>query len=106
MDLGGGNSNQWSDLESWILNGSVSEGAPVPRPERAGLPTDSPQQRKKVSSAFITEMMNQFRDHMASLDPQGDPKTYPIVWEIRKELDASFEAVLVAIENIEFSDDL
>ncbi len=106
MELGGGNSNQWSDLENWILNGSVPQGAPMPRAERAGLPTDSPQQRKEVGSAFFAEMMSQFRDHMASLDPQGDPKTYPLVWEIRKELDASFEAVLAAIQSIEFSDDL
>jgi hypothetical protein len=106
MELGGGNSNQWSDLENWILNGSVPQGAPMPRAERAGMPTDLPQRRKEVSSAFITEMMSQFRNHMASLDPQGDPKTYPIVWEIRKELDVSFEAVLAAIESIEFSEDL
>jgi len=106
MELGGGNSNQWSDLENWILNGNVPQGAPMPRAERAGLPTDSPQQRKEVSSAYVTDMMDKFRSRMAALDPHVDPRTYPIVWEIRKELDASFEAVLAAIRSIEVSDDL
>jgi hypothetical protein len=106
MQLGGGDSNNWADLENWILNGSVPQGAPMPRAERAGLPTDSPQQRKEVSLAYVTDMMEGFRGRMAALDPHVDPRSYPIVWEIRRELEASYESVLAAIRNVEIPGDL
>jgi hypothetical protein len=51
-------------------------------------------------------MAAKFRERMASLDPHVDPRTYPIVWEIRDELNASFEEVLDAIRKMEAPDDL
>ena len=106
MELGGGDQDQWPDLENWVLNGSVKQGAPTPRPERAGGANDAPNSRKDVSIAYITEMSDKFEARMAALDPHVDPRTYPIVWEIRDAMRASFAAVLSAIRNVEASDDL
>ena len=106
MELGGGDQDQWPDLENWVLNGSVKQGAPTPRPERAGGANDAPNSRKDVSIAYITEMSDKFEARMAALDPHVDPRTYPIVWEIRGAMRASFADVLSAIRNVEASDDL
>lgn len=106
MQLGGGDQDQWPDLENWILNGSVQQGSPTPRPERAGGSTDSPTIRKEASIAYVNEMAEKFRERMAKLDPHVDPSSYPIIWEIRDELSASFEEVLSAIRNIEAPDEL
>ena len=106
MELGGGNQDQWHDLENWILGGRVPQGAPVPKPERAGLPTDSPEGRKAACLAYVQEMESKFQSRMAALDPHVDPRTYPIVWEIRNELAASFQEVLAAIRNVEDSSDI
>lgn len=106
MSLGGGNQDQWPDLENWILSGVVAQGSPVPKPERAGSVSDTPQVRKDISIAYVTEMAEKFEQRMQSLDPHVDPRTYPIVWEIRDELAASFNDVLAAIRNVEASDDL
>jgi hypothetical protein len=106
MALGGGNQDQWPDLENWILSGSVAQGSPLPKPDRAGSTSDSPQVRKETSLAYVTEMAEKFAERMQSLDSHVDPRTYPIVWEIRDELAASFNDVLAAIRNVEASDDL
>lgn len=106
MELGGGNQDQWPDLENWILNGSMKQGAPTPRPERAGSANDSPNSRKDASVAYVTEMHDKFKSRMAALDPHVDPRTYPIIWEIRDAMEASFEEVLAFIRNVEASDDL
>jgi hypothetical protein len=106
MELGGGNQDQWPDLENWILNGSTQQGAPTPKPERAGSVNDSAAARKEACVKYVTEMADKFKARMSALDPHVDPRTYPIVWEIRDELAASFEDVLAAIRNAEASDDL
>ncbi len=105
MELGGGQ-DQWSDLENWILNGSTQTGAPAPRPDRAGSPSDSASARRDACLSYVGDMAAKFRERMASLDPHVDPRTYPIVWEIRDELNASFEEVLDAIRKMEAPDDL
>jgi hypothetical protein len=106
MELGGGNQDQWPDLENWILSGSTQQGAPTPRPERSGSSTDAPDSRKEISIAYVTEMSDKFEARMAALDPHVDPRTYPIVWEIRDEMRSSFAEVLSAIRNVEASEDL
>ena len=106
MQLGGGDQQQWAELENWILNGSTQPGAPRPRPESAGGANDSPNSRKEVSIAHVTEMSDKFEARMAALDPHVDPRTYPIVWEIRDAMRDSFADVLSAIRDVEQSDDL
>lgn len=106
MQLGGGDQQQWADLENWILIGGTQPGAPTPRPERAGSSSDSPNTRKEVSTAYLTEMSDKFEARMTGLDAHVDPRTYPIVWEIRDAMRASFADVLSAIRNVEASDDL
>lgn len=104
MELGGGNQNQWPDLENWILNGNAKQGAPPPRPERAGGASDAPNIRKKVSITYVTEMSDRFEQRMAALDPRDDPRTYPGIWEIRDAMRASFADLLSALRNIEASE--
>lgn len=106
MELGGGNQDSWADLENWILNGNTQTGAPMPRTDRAGSPTDSATARREACLAYVGDMAAKFRERMANLDPHVDPRTYPIVWEIREELNASYEEVMSAIRKIEASDDL
>lgn len=106
MELGGGNQDQWHDLENWVLSGHLPQGAPVPRPERAGATTDSPSARKEACLAYLAEMESKFKARMAALDPHVDPRTYPIVWEIRTEMAASFQEVMAAIRNVEATNEL
>jgi hypothetical protein len=106
MELGGGNQDQWHDLENWILSGSVPQGAPLPKAERAGLASDSPSARKEASLNYVLEMESKFKTRLASLDPHVDPRTYPIIWEIRAEMAASFQEALAAIRNVEATNEL
>lgn len=106
IELGGGNQDQWMDLETWVLDGASKQGAPRPRPERAGSESDTANVRRDKSLAYVEEMAQKFRERMANLDPHVDPRTYPITWELRDEMNASFEDVLAAIRKIEASDDL
>lgn len=106
MELGGGNQDQWPDLENWILAGSVKQGSPLPKPERAGSGSDAPNTRKDASIAYVTELAEKFEARMSALDPHVDPRTYPIVWEIRDAMRSTYADVLAAIRNVEASDDL
>jgi hypothetical protein len=104
IELGGSNTDNWPDLKDWILNGKVQEGGPTPRPERAGRASDAPSIRRSVSIAYVTEMLHRFELRLAALGRHVDPSTYPIVWQIKDAMRASFSDVLSAIRDSEASD--
>ncbi len=96
VELGGGDNDDWVALNNWIRKGQVESGAEMPREDRAGLPTQTEDERRAACVAYINQMRDEFEERV-QVDPHKDPNTYPIVWEIRDELRTSFDKVLEAV---------
>jgi hypothetical protein len=56
--------------------------------------------RKAKALNFLREELDDFQDEMAKLDQFASSRTYPLVWEIRTELEQSLVDVIQIIDSI------
>jgi hypothetical protein len=105
LDLGGSRGT-WEDLSLWILEGKVQQGAPLPRADRAGTQAMSAQERQDLCADYLDDLLTKFRDKMSGLDAHADSRTYPISWELRKEIEYALDAGIRAVRSIEPEEEL
>jgi hypothetical protein len=87
-------------LSNWIQSGSLEPDQPIPDSERAGSEGDDMSVRKERSVKFLMEELKDFQDEMAKLDKYASSRTYPLVWEIRTELEESLGDAIRILESI------
>lgn len=105
MDLGGVRGPS-EDLQSWILEGRIPQGAPMPKADRAGTPEMSSQERQDACAAYLEDLLKRFREKMNGLDAHADSRTYPIAWEIRGDIEAALDAGIRMVRSIEPEEEL
>jgi hypothetical protein len=49
----------------------------------------------------LEDLQAKFRDKMARLDAHADSRTYPIAWELRKEVEYALDAGIKAVRSIQ-----
>lgn len=89
------------ELSNWIQFGTLDPGQPEPDSSRAGGRSDSPEIRKARALEFLQKELESFLDQMAKLDKYASSRTYPLVWEIRTELEQSFKEAIGIIGSID-----
>jgi hypothetical protein len=70
-------------LESWLLDGNVSEGSPIPDSSRAGTAEGTLEDRKLAVCARLDEELTELEDTVIRQDSQASVYSYPVTWEIR-----------------------
>lgn len=106
LDLGGSRGGASEDLSLWILQGEVQQGSPVPNPARAGAVDGTPQERQDACAAYLDEIAAKFKEKMSRLDAHADSRSYPISWELRKDIELALEAGVKAVRAIEPEEEL
>jgi succinate dehydrogenase/fumarate reductase flavoprotein subunit len=79
----------------------LDPGQPLPESDRAGSASDSPEIRKAKALEFLTKELQSFLEQMKKLDKYANSRTYPLVWEIRTELEQSFNEAIGIIRSID-----
>jgi hypothetical protein len=98
-ELGGGQAKS-KVLRNWIESGAIDDGQPSPDADRAGAATDSLEIRKEKSIAFLEGRLKSLLAEMAQLDKFASPRSYPLVWEIREELEQSYRESIELVQSI------
>jgi hypothetical protein len=88
------------EVSNWLQYGSLEQGQPTPMPERAGTAQDSFESRKSLAIAFLEGELASFKASMAELDKFADSRTYPLVWEVREDLEQSLIESVKLIRNL------
>lgn len=89
------------EVANWIQFGLLEQGQPTPESDRGGSPSDSSEERKQKAVAFLESELASFRDSMSKLDKYANSRTYPLVWEIRGELEQSLTEAIKMIKGLE-----
>lgn len=88
------------ELEAWVQEAkTTSPSQPVPD-SRAGSSSDSVQERKAKAIAFFREEQEVLRDEMQRLDRHSSSRNYPLVWEIREQIDQALDSAIATVEAI------
>lgn len=95
VDLG----DTWSQLDKWILDGELEEGAPNPLGESAGTPDMEMDERKKACESFFIAEQEYFRSELKQLKQYESSRVYPLWWELREEIDAELQACIERVES-------
>ena len=89
----------WSQLDKWILDGELEEGARDPLAESAGTAEMQMDDRKKACESFFIAEQQYFRDGLKQLKEYQSSRVYPLWWEIREEIDAELQACIERVES-------
>ena len=74
------------ELTNWIHNGTLSQGAPVPRPERAGTSQSTFEERRDAALAYLETQEAEFKEDVLTTNPADDVRSYGLSWELRNEI--------------------
>ncbi len=95
-----------SALHHWIRKGTPRHpDAPTPKAENAGSGSMTAGERKEACIAYMQSELSKFEAYMERQDKYGDIRTYPVSWEIRKEIRDGLNKILQAIPGIEEYDE-
>lgn len=101
LKLGGSEGQLDREVEEWILNGKLLlPGTPAVNTERAGSPEMPFEDRQAKCANFLTQELETFKKGMESLDKFADPRSYPVSWEIRDEIERCITDVIRGIMGI------
>jgi hypothetical protein len=99
--LGGSEGQLDREVEEWVLNGKlILPGTPSVNADRAGSLEMNFEDRQAKCVAFLTHELDTFMKSMESLDKFADPRSYPVSWEIRDEIERSVGEVIRGINSI------
>ncbi len=99
-------SSQDSALHHWVRKGlSRDPEAPAPKADNAGSGSMSASERKEKCMAHMQAELSKFDAYMERQDKYGDVRSYPVSWEIRKEIRDGLNKILQAIPTIEEYDE-
>lgn len=88
------------EVSNWLQYGSLEQGQPTPLPERAGTLQDSFESRKALAITFLEGELASFKASMGELDKFADSRTYPLVWEVREDLEQSLMESIKLVRNL------
>lgn len=101
LELGGAGAGQWIDLQEWVLTGQPRLGAPMPLADRAGSADMGVEGRRAACVAFLESCQSSFEKFIASLNPNADPRTYPVSWEIRDDIEWAINQAIDACNHVD-----
>lgn len=95
----GGNANQIDrELQEWLVSGKLLlAGTPAIDENRAGSATDTFESRRDKCVAYLDEELKKFKTAMDGIDKFADPRTYPVSWEIREDIEKAINDVISGI---------
>ncbi len=99
LALGGGDGHV-SFLTDWVVEGKTPLGAPLPPGEHGGTPEMSYEERRMICGDYLSSLLENFRSKMRALDGASSD-SYPLVWEIRHEVESALESCRRAVAEIE-----
>jgi len=74
------------ELTAWIQMGTLREGAPSPKAERAGTAQGTFEERREAVLTYLGNQEKEFREDVLSTSPSADVRTYGLSWELRQEI--------------------
>ena len=89
-----------AELADWVQSARLEQGQPHPEASRAGSPSDTPGTRSELIASFLKEELEAFLTEMADLDKFAASSTYPLIWEIRREVEASYKEAIRIVTSI------
>ena len=88
-----------AELDAWIANGQLPDGAPQTNAERCGSVQDEATVRQAKCLAFLQEDAKTFTQTWAQCK-SGNPRTFPISWEIRDDIDRAIQECINWVQNV------
>jgi hypothetical protein len=88
------------ELTNWVQSAKLEQGQPVPDVDRAGSSADTPELRVERITDFLREELELFLKEMSELDKFAASSTYPLIWEIRREVEASYLDAIKTVSSI------
>ena len=104
IELGGSENEVCEDLAKWIQLGERDSKAPKQNSARAGSSDDSIEIRREKAAGYIDQEKAKFITEVVNIDEHGDPRTYPVTWEVRDDVIAALGNLIVGIEKIRTAD--
>ncbi len=105
LELGGGGGH-WIDLQEWVLTGKPRHGAPTPKSERAGSSELDVEGRRAACVAYLESCQSTFDKFISALNPNADPRTYPVSWEIREDVEWAINQAIDACNHVDDGEEL
>lgn len=91
--LGGDHLEMSAALLTWVQEGRLDEGAPVPDPARAGTATASLAARQQALRDYFAHEREAFRAQVIEHDFSVSVYDYPVSWEIRTQVLDALDAL-------------
>ncbi len=85
--------NNPAELRNWITTGQLPSGAPAPKDAKAGSKQDDVKIRQAKCVQFLRDEAQYFSDAWADCK-DGDPRNFPLSWEIKDDIDRAIQEVL------------
>jgi hypothetical protein len=101
LELGGAGTGQWVELQDWVLTGQPRQGAPMPLADRAGSADMGVEGRREACVAFLESCQSSFDKFLSSLNPNADPRSYPVSWEIRDDIEWAINQAIDACNHVD-----
>jgi hypothetical protein len=100
LKLGGNGGQIDRELQEWVVDGKLLlAAAPIPDPSRAGSPSDTFEVRRDTCIAYLDTELKKFKASMDALDKFADPRSYPVSWEIRDDIEKAILDVISGIRS-------
>ena len=104
IELGGSESEVCEEFAKWIQSGVRDSKAPKQGEFRAGTSEDSIEIRREKAADHIDAEKSKFITEVVNIDEHGDPRAYPVTWEVRDDVIAALGNLVVGIEKIRTAD--
>jgi enamine deaminase RidA (YjgF/YER057c/UK114 family) len=99
MQLGDMDGQLTGELEQWVHFGTQPPGAPVPRTERAGSATGTPEERREALVAFYNQQLATHEKLFADYIAAGNPYHVQRNWEIAPYITSDLLLLREALKN-------
>lgn len=83
--LGGTRGEDPEVLVTWLQQGELPKGAPVPESKRAGSTSDELEERQQAVQSYLAKELGSFETQIVSQDDLISVYDYPVTWEMRAE---------------------
>jgi hypothetical protein len=101
LKLGGASHQLDRELSEWVADGKLLlAGTPAVDEKRCGSSTMSMEDRQAKCVAFLEDELKKFTERMNALDKFEDPRTYPVSWEIRADIDKALHDLISGIKSV------
>lgn len=88
------------ELEDWVLQGQLPQGAPIPNVEHAGSESGTWTERRAAVASRAESLLKTYQNLFASVERRSEPAV-PRAFELRTEIVTSLDEILRAVRELD-----